>query len=75
MMPHNSPCAPAAGDKATAGMPVKRLQPMRQRVDQLERALHGCIRLQRVQIGKARAAAPVFSLRRGLCFIVHEPSG
>ena len=52
-MPQSSPCAPAAGDNATAGMPVKRLQPMRQRVDELERALYRCLGLQRVQIGKA----------------------
>ena len=28
-MPHNSPCAPAAGDSATAGIPVSRFYPER----------------------------------------------
>ena len=28
-MPHNSPCAPAAGDSAMAGIPVSRFYPGR----------------------------------------------
>ena len=74
MMPHSSPCAPAAGVIATAGMPVSALSQRRQRVDELQRALHRRRRLQRVEVGEAGSRA-IFSLRRGLCFMVHEPSG
>ena len=50
-------------------------QPVGERVDQFERALHRLLRLQWVNVGKARQTAPSFSLRRGLCFMVQEPSG
>ena len=53
-MPHSSPCAPAFGDIATAGMPVIVISHMGERFDQLERALHGRDRLQRMDVGEAR---------------------
>ena len=74
MMPHNSPCAPAAGDSATAGMPVSAFSQCASvsisssapcTVD------FGCSGWMSAKPG-SRA---IFSLSRGLCFIVHEPSG
>ena len=52
----------------------QRLQPMGQAVDQLERALGGRAVSAR---GAGRRSQPCGrpSLRRGLCFMVHEPSG
>jgi hypothetical protein len=47
---------------------------VRELVDEFERALHGGLRLQRMHVGEAGKRA-TFSFRRGLCFIVHEPSG
>jgi hypothetical protein len=73
--PHSSPCAPALGLIATPCMPVSVDQPDGELVDQLQRALHrlltGCSGWMSAKPG-SRAT---FSLRRGLCFIVHEPSG
>ncbi len=74
MMPHSSPCAPAAGDSAMAGIPVSVFSQCAT-VSISSRApctvgsgCNGC-----------RSAKPdsraIFSLSRGLCFIEHEPSG
>ena len=73
-MPHNSPCAPAPGDKATAGMPVKVLsQCARVSISSSAPGTveSGCSGWMSARPG-SRAS---FSLSRGLCFIVHEPSG
>ena len=56
IMPHISPCAPAAGDIATAGMPVSVFSQCASPIDQLQRALHGRDRLQRMEIADARQA-------------------
>ena len=52
--PHNSPCAPALGDIATAGMPVSVVSQFISCDDQLQRALRGGLRLQRMQVAEAR---------------------
>ena len=58
-------------DRGHAG---HRLQRVGKRFDQLERALRCRYRLKRMDVGETGSRA-IFSLRRGLCFIVHEPSG
>ena len=74
MMPQSSPCAPAAGDSATAGIPVSVLSQCASvsisssapcTVDS------GCSGW----ISAKPGSRAIFSLSRGLCFIVHEPSG
>lgn len=74
IMPASSPCAPALGDSATAAMPVKASS----------QSDNSCIRASApgtVETGCRGWTSPkpgsraIFSLRRGLCFIVHEPSG
>ena len=52
--PHNSPCAPALGDIATAGMPVSVVSQFIRLGDQLQRALRGGLRRQGMQIAEAR---------------------
>ena len=72
--PHNSPWAPAAGDMATAGMPVNSLSQWA-RVSISSSAPwvveSGCIGCRFAKPGNRT----IFSLSRGLWFIVHEPSG
>ena len=74
MMPHSSPCAPAAGDSAIAGIPV-RVFSQCANVSISSSApctlASGCSGCRSAKPG-SRAS---FSLSRGLCFIVHEPSG
>ena len=73
-MPHNSPWAPALGLSATAVMPVSASSQSDSSYKHAERPLTveaGCSGWMSAKPAK-RA---VFSLRRGLCFIVHEPSG
>ena len=73
-MPQNSPWAPAACDMATAGIPVKVFsQKANWSISSsapctVER---GCIGWRSAKPGR-RAS---FSFSRGLCFMVHEPSG
>ena len=50
-------------------------QPEGELVDQLERALHRFLRLRAGGCRRSPGSRAIFSLRRGLCFIVHEPSG
>ena len=54
--------------------PGQHHQPMRELMDHLQRALHRIDRLKRVDVREPGQPA-IFSLSRGLCFIVHEPSG
>ena len=74
IMPHISPCAPAAGDIATAGMPVRVLS---QCANPSISSSAPCT----VETGCSGWRSPMpgrratFSLMRGLCFMVHEPSG
>ena len=74
IMPHISPWAPAAGDMATAGMPVSVFSQCASwsisssAPCTVDCGCSGC----RSPIPGSRAT---FSLRRGLCFMVHEPSG
>ncbi len=73
-MPQNSPCAPAACDIATAGMPVKVFSQKASRSINSNAPCtvdSGCSGCKSASAG-SRAS---FSLRRGLCFIVQEPSG
>ncbi len=72
--PTSSPWAPAPGDMATPGIPVSVFSQWAQvwmtsnAPWTVETGCSGC-----------RSPRPgmraTFSLRRGLCFIVHEPSG
>ena len=74
IMPHISPWAPAAGDMATAFMPVSVFsQPARVSINSSApwTVLIGCNGWRSAKPGR-RA---IFSLSRGLCFMVHEPSG
>ena len=74
IMPQISPCAPAAGDSATAGMPVIVYEPVATNPMSSSAPCtvdSGCIGWMSPKPGN-RA---IFSLRRGLCFIVQEPSG
>ena len=72
--PQSSPWAPALGDRATAGMPV-RVFSQWARVSISASAPWtvdtGCSGWMSAKPGR-RA---IFSFRRGLCFMVHEPSG
>ncbi len=74
MMPQSSPCAPAAGGIATAGMPVSVLSQWAS-VSMSSSApctvANGWSGWMSAKPGR-RAS---FSLRRGLCFMVQEPSG
>ena len=73
-MPHSSPWAPALGVMATAGMPVSSLS-QRDSSSISSRAPgtveSGCSGWMSPKPG-SRA---MLSLRRGLCFMVQEPSG
>ena len=72
--PHNSPCAPALGDIATAGMPVSLVS---QVISWEISSSAPCV----VDWGANGCRSPkpgsraIFSFRRGLCFMVQEPSG
>ena len=72
--PHNSPCAPALGDIATAGMPVRV-------VSQFISWEISSSAPWVVDCGASGCRSPkpgsraIFSFRRGLCFMVQEPSG
>ncbi len=73
-MPHSSPCAPAPGDSAIAGIPVRVLSQYARvsiSASAPETVETGCNGWMSANPGN-RAN---FSLSRGLCFIVHEPSG
>ena len=52
--PHSSPCAPALGLIATPCMPVRSSSQKASSLITCERALHRLLRLQRVDVGKAR---------------------
>ena len=73
-MPQNSPCAPALGDSATAGMPVSSMS-------QCASSSISSSAPWMVEIGCNgwMSAKPsnraTRSFKRGLCFIVHEPNG
>ena len=74
IMPASSPCAPAFGVMAIAGMPVSsRSQRASSAISLSAPATveSGCSGWMSAKPG-SRA---IFSLRRGLCFMVHEPSG
>ena len=74
IIPHSSPWAPAAGDMATAGMPVRVFSQWASVSISSSAPCTveiGCIGWMSARPG-SRA---IFSFRRGLCFIVHEPSG
>ncbi len=74
MMPQSSPWAPAPGDIATAGMPVSVLSQCAMVSISSSAPCTvetGCSGWMSAKPG-SRA---IFSLRRGLCFIVQEPSG
>ena len=74
IMPQSSPCAPAPGDSATAGMPVSIFSQCASWSISSSAPCtveSGCSGWMSAKPG-SRAS---FSLRRGLCFIVHEPSG
>ena len=72
--PQSSPCAPALGDMATAGMPVRVVS---QFISWEIRSSAPCV----VDCGASGCRSPkpgsraIFSFRRGLCFMVQEPSG
>ena len=72
--PHNSPCAPALGDIATAGIPVRVVsQFMSCEISSSAPCVTDCgARGCRSPKPGSRA---IFSFRRGLCFMVQEPSG
>ena len=72
--PHSSPWAPALGDSATAGMLVRVISQCARRSISSSAPCTvetGCSGWMSAKPG-SRA---IFSLRRGLCFMVHEPSG
>jgi hypothetical protein len=74
IMPHSSPWAPALGLSATAGMPVSSIsQPASSSISAsapgtVETGCSGCT-------SEKPGSRAMRSLRRGLCFIVQEPSG
>ena len=74
IMPQSSPCAPALGLIATAAMPVISIS---QRDSSAIRSMapgtvtSGC----RGWMSAKPGSRAIFSLRRGLCFMVQEPSG
>ena len=73
-MPHSSPCAPALGDIATSGMPVRVFSQCASVSISWSAPCTvstGCSGWMSANPG-SRAS---FSLRRGLCFIVQLPSG
>jgi hypothetical protein len=74
--PHSSPWAPALGDMATACVPVEFHQPMP--ASSFISSSRARARLIAAATGAHRlkpGSRAIFSLRRGLCFMVHEPSG
>ncbi len=74
IMPHSSPWAPAAGDMATAGMPVSVFSQCASvwiSASAPCTVASGCSGCTSAKPG-SRA---IFSLSRGLCFIVQLPSG
>ena len=74
IIPHSSPCAPALGVMAMAGMPVSSHS-------QRDSSAISAIAPGTVESGCSGWMSPrpgsraMRSLRRGLCFMVHEPSG
>ncbi len=73
-MPQSSPCAPALGDRSTADMPVSL-------ISQSDSMAISSIAPGTLFCGCSGWMSPkpgnraIFSLRRGLCFMVQEPSG
>jgi hypothetical protein len=74
IMPHSSPCAPALGVIAIAGMPVsaesqRDSSPISSTAPvTVDNGCKGCT-------SPKPGSRAIFSLRRGLCFMVQEPSG
>ena len=74
IMPHSSPWAPAFGDRATAAMPVSS-------ISQCDSSDISSSAPWTVAVGcsgwmsEKPGSRAIFSLSRGLCFMVHEPSG
>ena len=73
-MPHSSPCAPAFGVIDTAGMPVSLVSQSARRSISSSAPCTVSVGWSGWMSAKPGSRA-IFSLRRGLCFIVHEPSG
>ena len=72
--PQSSPWAPALGDSATAGMPVRVFSQWASwSISASAPCTVDCGCSGWMSAKPARRA--IFSFRRGLCFIVHEPSG
>jgi hypothetical protein len=74
IIPHSSPCGAGLGRHGDRRHARELAEPARQLGDQRDRARHGGERLQRVDVAEPGSRA-MRSLRRGLCFMVHEPSG
>ena len=74
IMPQSSPCAPAPGVSATPGMPVSTES---QRCTSRQSASAPCTVLSgwRGWMSAKPGSRAMRSFRRGLCFIVQEPSG
>ena len=72
--PVNSPWAPAAGDMATPGIPVSVVS---HRAHSSISASAPCTVLSgcRGWMSANPGSRAIFSLSRGLCFMVHEPNG
>ncbi len=74
IIPHNSPCAPAFGESATASIPVNSINQCESvcmtsnAPCTVETGCSGCTSLK-------PGMRAIFSFNRGLCFIVHEPKG
>ena len=74
IMPQSSPCAPAPGVSATPGMPVSTES---QRCTSRQSASAPCTVLSgwRGWMSAKPGSRAMRSFRRGLCFMVQEPSG
>ena len=74
MSPHNSPWAPAAGDNAIVGNPVSAVS---HSSNSFMRAIAPCTVEGGCNgwISENPGRRATASFRRGLCFMVHEPSG
>ena len=74
IIPQSSPCAPAFGDMAMAFMPVAAIRTAPSCLISssapctVETGCNGCTSAK-------PGSRAIFSLSRGLCFIVQEPSG
>ena len=73
-MPVISPCAPAAGCKVMASMPVISMSCSLSILHDAQRALRDPLRLIRMRVREAVQRA-TNSLTRALYFMVQEPSG